>query len=173
MATEKIGVDAWLDILTGKGGGLIKNLAKQAGSEGIEEGMSYLAGWLMDVVQNNPDAKFSAQELLTSFSLQELLTSAAGGALSGLMLGGGTAAMVGKDNYIRMRSDETSRQAEQAEQQAGTIDDIAIPVQDEQQEEMVMPLIQSVADEKSEGMSPQFVNQQVITPQSDTTKTST
>ena len=116
MATEKIGVDAWLDILTGKGGGLIKNLAKQAGSEGIEEGMSYLAGWLMDVVQNNPDAKFSAQELLTSFSLQELLTSAAGGALSGLMLGGGTAAMVGKDNYIRMRNDETSRQAEQAEQ---------------------------------------------------------
>ncbi len=132
MATEKIGVDTWLDILTGKGGGLIKNLAKQAGSEGIEEGMSYFAGWLMDVAQNDPDAKFSAQELLTS---------AAGGALSGLILGGGTAAMVGKDNYIRMRNDETSRQAEQAEQQAGTIDDIAIPVQDEQQEEMVMPLI--------------------------------
>lgn len=141
MATEKIGVDAWLDILTGKGGGLIKNLAKQAGSEGIEEGMSYLAGWLMDVVQNNPDAKFSAQELLTSFSLQELLTSAAGGALSGLILGGGTAAMVGKDNYIRMRNDETSRQAEQAEQRMETADEITIPVQDEQQEEMVMPLI--------------------------------
>ena len=173
MATEKIGVDAWLDILTGKGGGLIKNLAKQAGSEGIEEGMSYLAGWLMDVVQNNPDAKFSAQELLTSFSLQELLTSAAGGALSGLILGGGTAAMVGKDNYIRMRNDETSRQAEQAEQRMETADEITIPVQDEQQEEMVMPLIQSVADEKNEGISPQFVNQQVITPQSDTTKTST
>jgi len=97
-ATEKIGVDAWLDLIAGEGGGIIKNLLKQSGSEAGEEALSYIAGWLMDVAQQEPDAAFSPQELMMS---------ALGGGLSGLIMGGGTAAVVGRDNYLKAVNGET------------------------------------------------------------------
>ncbi len=83
-ATEKIPLDALMDVVKTGGRSALKNLLKQAGVEAGEESLSYVMNFIADKAAKDPNA---------SFSLSELANSAAGGAFSGLVLGGlGTAA---------------------------------------------------------------------------------
>lgn len=83
-ATEKIPLDALMDVVKTGGRSALKNLLKQAGVEAGEESLSYVMNYIADKAARDPNA---------SFSLSELANSAAGGAFSGLVLGGlGTAA---------------------------------------------------------------------------------
>ena len=83
--TELMGMDAVADLLVGQGENIVKNVFRSVVSEAGEEGLSYLAGYIADKLEKDPEAKFSIQELL--------LNMLAGG-LSGGLLGGGSA-MVG------------------------------------------------------------------------------
>ena len=83
-ATEKIPLDALMDVVKTGGRSALKNLLKQAGVEAGEESLSYVMNYIADKAARDPNA---------SFSLAELANSAAGGAFSGFVLGGlGTAA---------------------------------------------------------------------------------
>ncbi|MEG1781734.1 MAG: hypothetical protein RR253_00630, partial [Oscillospiraceae bacterium] len=79
-ATEKMGVDSLVKIAMGTGKGPINEMFKSMMSEAGEEGLSYVAGWLVDIAQRDPEAEFS---------LQDLSLALLGGALSGGMLSGG------------------------------------------------------------------------------------
>lgn len=80
-ATEKLPLDNLVEILKGKAGrSIIKNALIQAFGEGAEETVSYLANLMIDKAAQDPDAKFSINELFMSFL---------GGALSGGVMGGG------------------------------------------------------------------------------------
>lgn len=83
--TELMGMDAVADLLVGQGENIVKNVFRSVVSEAGEEGLSYLAGYIADKLEKDPEAKFSIQELL-----QNMLA----GGLSGGLLGGGSA-MVG------------------------------------------------------------------------------
>ena len=83
-ATEKIPLDTLMDVVKTGGRSALKNLLKQAGVEAGEESLSYVMNYIADKAARDPNA---------SFSMAELANSAAGGAFSGLVLGGlGTAA---------------------------------------------------------------------------------
>ena len=83
-ATEKIPLDTLMDMVKTGGRSALKNLLKQAGVEAGEESLSYVMNYIADKAARDPNA---------SFSMAELANSAAGGAFSGLVLGGlGTAA---------------------------------------------------------------------------------
>lgn len=83
-ATEKIPLDALMDVVKTGGRSALKNLLKQAGVEAGEESLSYVMNYIADKAARDPNA---------SFSLAALANSAAGGAFSGFVLGGlGTAA---------------------------------------------------------------------------------
>ena len=83
-ATEKIPLDALMDVVKTGGRSALKNLLKQAGVEAGEESLSYVMNYIADKAARDPNA---------SFSMAELANSAAGGAFSGFVLGGlGTAA---------------------------------------------------------------------------------
>ena len=82
-ATEKIPLDTLMDVVKTGGRSALKNLLKQAGVEAGEESLSYVMNYIADKAARDPNA---------SFSMAELANSAAGGAFSGLVLGGlGTA----------------------------------------------------------------------------------
>lgn len=82
-ATEKIPLDNMLDVVKSGGQSALKNILKQAGVEGMEEGFSYLFNYLADKAAMDPEAVFSPEELLEQI---------ASGAFSGLVFGaGGTA----------------------------------------------------------------------------------
>lgn len=82
-ATEKIPLDNMLDVVKSGGQSALKNILKQAGVEGMEEGFSYLFNYLADKAARDPEAVFSPEELLEQI---------ASGAFSGLVFGaGGTA----------------------------------------------------------------------------------
>lgn len=82
-ATEKIPLDNMLDVVKSGGQSALKNILKQAGVEGMEEGFSYLFNYLADKAAGDPEAVFSPEELLEQI---------ASGAFSGLVFGaGGTA----------------------------------------------------------------------------------
>lgn len=82
-ATEKIPLDNMLDVVKNGGQSALKNILKQAGVEGMEEGFSYLFNYLADKAAMDPEAVFSPEELLEQI---------ASGAFSGLVFGaGGTA----------------------------------------------------------------------------------
>ena len=82
-ATEKIPLDNMLDVVKSGGQSALKNILKQAGVEGAEEGFSYLFNYLADKAVKDPEAVFSPEELLEQI---------ASGAFSGLAFGaGGTA----------------------------------------------------------------------------------
>ncbi len=82
-ATEKIPLDNMLDVVKSGGQSALKNILKQAGVEGMEEGFSYLFNYLSDKAARDPEAVFSPEELLEQI---------ASGAFSGLVFGaGGTA----------------------------------------------------------------------------------
>lgn len=78
--TEQMGIDNLFDIVKTGGKGALKNLLKQAGVEGTEEGFSYLFNYMADELAKDPDAVFSPAELFTSI---------AAGAVSGLAFGAG------------------------------------------------------------------------------------
>lgn len=77
-ATEKFPLDAWADLLTRGGTGLVKNLLRQMGIEATEEGASYVLNYAADHASGDPKA---------AFSFQELAENAIGGAVSGLFFG--------------------------------------------------------------------------------------
>lgn len=82
-ATEKIPLDNMLDVVKSGGQSALKNILKQAGVEGMEEGFSYLFNYLADKAARDPEAVFTPEELLEQI---------ASGAFSGLVFGaGGTA----------------------------------------------------------------------------------
>lgn len=77
---EKFSIGKLLDIVKGPGGAsFLKNVAKQAGVEATEETASYLANLIVDKYAQDPNAKFS---------MQDLLETAAIGGLSGAAFGG-------------------------------------------------------------------------------------
>ena len=81
-ATEMIPLDNVIDLIRSGGKSVIVSLLKQSGIEATEEGISYVANYLADKANNDPNA---------SFSVAELLESAATGGLSGLFFGAGGA----------------------------------------------------------------------------------
>lgn len=76
--TEKMGLDNLFDLVKTGGKTAVKNVLKQAGVEGTEEGFSYVFNLLADKVANDPNAQFNWDELLQSI---------ASGAVSGLFFG--------------------------------------------------------------------------------------
>ena len=78
--TEKMGLDNLFDLVKTGGKSALKSILKQAGVEGTEEGFSYAFNYLADKMAQDPNAKFS---------LQELLESIGSGAVSGLAFGAG------------------------------------------------------------------------------------
>lgn len=87
-ATEKIGIESIVNLATGGGSGVLKEIFRSMMSEAGEEGLSYVAGWAVDVLEADPQAQFS---------LQDLALAMLGGALSGGLLGG-VGATVGSMN---------------------------------------------------------------------------
>lgn len=83
-ATEKIPLDNMLDVVKSGGQSALKNILKQAGVEGAEEGFSYLFNYLADKVARDPNAVFRPEELLEQI---------ASGAFSGLAFGAGSTAV--------------------------------------------------------------------------------
>lgn len=76
--TEKLPLEQMSKILHSGGTNAVKNILRQMGSEATEESVSYFMNYVADLAVNDPDAKFS---------LQELAQSAAGGAFGGLVFG--------------------------------------------------------------------------------------
>jgi hypothetical protein len=76
--TEKMGLDNLFDLIKKGGKTAVKNVLKQAGVEGTEEGFSYVFNLLADKVAKDPNAQFNWDELLQSI---------ASGAVSGLFFG--------------------------------------------------------------------------------------
>lgn len=83
-ATEKIPLDNMLDVVKSGGQSALKNILKQAGVEGAEEGFSYLFNYLADKAARDPEAVFRPEELLEQI---------ASGAFSGLAFGAGSTAV--------------------------------------------------------------------------------
>ena len=83
-ATEKIPLDNMLDVVKSGGQSALKNILKQAGVEGMEEGFSYLFNYLADKAARDPEAVFRPEELLEQI---------ASGAFSGLAFGAGSTAV--------------------------------------------------------------------------------
>lgn len=83
-ATEKLPLEQMSKILHSGGVNAVKNILIQMGEEATEESASYFLNYVADKAAQDPNAKFS---------LQELAQSAAGGAFGGLVFG--TAGAVG------------------------------------------------------------------------------
>ena len=83
-ATERLSLGQMSKILHSGGVNAVKNILIQMGEEATEESASYFLNYVADKAAQDPDAKFS---------LQELAQSAAGGAFGGLVFG--TAGAVG------------------------------------------------------------------------------
>lgn len=77
-ATEKLPLGQMSKILHSGGVNAVKNILIQMGEEATEESASYFMNYVADKAAQDPDAKFS---------LQELAQSAAGGAFGGLVFG--------------------------------------------------------------------------------------
>lgn len=77
-ATERLPLGQMSKILHSGGVNAVKNILIQMGEEATEESASYFLNYVADKAAQDPDAKFS---------LQELAQSAAGGAFGGLVLG--------------------------------------------------------------------------------------
>ena len=82
--SERLPLGQMSKILHSGGVNAVKNILIQMGEEATEESASYFLNYVADLAANDPDAKFS---------LQELAQSAAGGAFGGLVFG--TAGAVG------------------------------------------------------------------------------
>ncbi|WP_417190990.1 peptidoglycan DD-metalloendopeptidase family protein [Agathobaculum butyriciproducens] len=82
-ATERLPLGQMSKILHSGGVNAVKNILIQMGEEATEESASYFMNYVADKAAQDPDAKFS---------LQELAQSAAGGAFGGLVFGAAGAA---------------------------------------------------------------------------------
>lgn len=82
-ATERLPLGQMSKILHSGGVNAVKNILIQMGEEATEESASYFLNYVADKAAQDPDAKFS---------LQELAQSAAGGAFGGLVFGAAGAA---------------------------------------------------------------------------------
>lgn len=90
--TEKLPLDNLLDIAKGKAGqNFLKNVFKQAGIEGAEEGVAYTANYVADAMANDPEAQFS---------LADLGLAMAAGALSGGVFGVGGSMIGSKSDKV-------------------------------------------------------------------------
>ena len=88
-ATEKVPLEELVKMAKGPvGKSLIKNMLKQAGTEGTEEVISYIANNIVDIAAKDPNAQWSFTDALMSFL---------GGAISGGIMGGG-ASLLGRNN---------------------------------------------------------------------------
>ena len=88
-ATEKIPLDNLVKMAKGPTGkSIIKNMLKQAGTEGTEEVVSYIANTLADIAANDPNAELSFADAMLSFL---------GGSISGGVMSGG-ANIIGNRN---------------------------------------------------------------------------
>ena len=136
--TEAFSIGKLLGIVKGPGGtSFLKNVAKQAGVEATEETASYLANLIVDKYAQDPNAKFSMQELLETAAIGGLSGAAFGGigsAIGSVRARGATApkargqesdaALTGQDALLRgagLRTEETSpvqEAAARAEEQA-------------------------------------------------------
>ena len=136
--TEKLPMDQILKLVKGAGGtAFLKNVAKQAGLEASEETVSYLGNLIADKAAQDPNAKFSMQDLLETAAIGGLSGAAFGGigsAIGSVRTRGTTApqasaqesdaALTGQEALLRgagLRTEETSpvqeaaaRAAEQA-----------------------------------------------------------
>lgn len=106
------------------GASFLKNVAKQAGVEATEETASYLANLIVDKYAQDPNAKFSMQELLETAAIGGLSGAAFGGigsAIGSVRTRGTTApqassqesaaALTGQDALLRgagLRTEETA-----------------------------------------------------------------
>lgn len=123
--TELLPVSSLLKIVKGPGGAsFLKNVAKQAGVEATEETASYLANLIADKYAQDPNAKFSMQELLETAAIGGLSGAAFGGIGSaiGSVVNRGTttpqasaqesaAALTGQEALLRgagLRTEETA-----------------------------------------------------------------
>lgn len=95
--TEKMGLDNLFDLIKKGGKTAVKNVLKQAGVEGTEEGFSYVFNLLADKVAKDPSAQFNWDELLQSI---------ASGAVSGLFFGAAGTAVnkVGADPGVNTQT---------------------------------------------------------------------
>lgn len=82
-ATERLPLGQMSKILHSGGVNAVKNILIQMGEEATEESASYFMNYVADKAAQDPDARFS---------LQELAQSAAGGAFGGLVFGAAGAA---------------------------------------------------------------------------------
>ena len=101
--TEKMGLDNLFDLVKTGGKTAVKNVLKQAGVEGTEEGFSYVFNLLADKAAKDPNAQFNWDELLQSI---------ASGAISGLFFGAvGTATNRAQALPDVIEQDGTAKQA--------------------------------------------------------------
>lgn len=97
-ATEKVPLEELVKMAKGPvGKSLIKNILKQAGTEGTEEVISYIANNIVDIAAKDPNAQWSFTDAFMSFL---------GGAISGGIMGGG-ASLLGRQNAAQMQQDVT------------------------------------------------------------------
>lgn len=82
--TEKMGLDSLFDVVKTGGRTALKNVLKQAGVEGTEEGFSYVFNYVADKMAKDPNAQFNWQDLLKQIG---------SGAISGLAFGAGATAV--------------------------------------------------------------------------------
>ena len=86
VATEKFGIDNWVDTLLSRTGrNAIVDVLKQAGVEGAEEAASYVLNYAADVAARDPEAEFSLAELLQNAGMGAAVGSiyGAGGHIAG------------------------------------------------------------------------------------------
>lgn len=158
--TEKLPMDQILKLVKGAGGtAFLKNVAKQAGLEASEETVSYLGNLIADKAAQDPNAKFSMQELLETAAIGGLSGAAFGGigsAIGSVGTRGTTApqasaqesaaALTGQEALLRgagLRTEETApvqATAPAAERAAATQAEAAQePAQAEVEQEPVTP----------------------------------
>ena len=87
--TEKLPLDNLMKIVQGKTGkAFLVNLFKQAGMEGVEEGVAYAGNFIADAAANDPEAQFSLMDLglaMASGFLSGGVLSSAGTAVGGAL----------------------------------------------------------------------------------------
>lgn len=132
IATEKLPMDTWTEIITKGGETALRNIAKQAFGEATEEGAGYVMNAISDLAfrYGTGKQKFSYADLVNTikenYSLQELADSALMGGLSGAGFGAiGTginrAFGLGSNTNVQQNENvETTQNEQTAVQENGT-----------------------------------------------------
>lgn len=132
IATEKLPMDTWTEIITKGGETALRNIAKQAFGEATEEGAGYVMNAISDLAfrYGTGKQKFSYADLVNTikenYSLQELADNALMGGLSGAGFGAiGTginrAFGLGSNTNVQQNENvETTQNEQTAVQENGT-----------------------------------------------------